>query len=61
MGNGYEQLKKHMERMEVMDNGGKIKCPNCKDGYIRKVEEGIYLCNKCKCGIVSRMPLDLPA
>ena len=61
MSDGLKAFNEHMERKKTLDNGGRIKCPNCKDGYIVKVADDVYLCNKCKCGITARVPLDIPA
>lgn len=61
MTNGLKAFNEHMERKKILDSGGRIKCPNCKDGFIIKVADDVYLCDKCKCGIIPRFPLDVSA
>ena len=58
MNNGLKAFNEHMERKTILDKGGRIKCPNCKDGYIAKLTDDIYLCDKCKYGIIGRFSLD---
>ena len=59
MSDGLKAFNEHMERKKLLDSGGHIKCPNCKDGLIIKMAEGVYLCDKCKCGITERTPLNI--
>lgn len=61
MSNGLKAFNEHMERKKILDEGGHIKCPNCKEGYIGRVADDVYVCDKCKCGIVGRFPLHRPA
>ena len=56
--NGLNMFEEHQKRIRFMDGGGKIKCPQCKDGYIRKMDEDVYYCDMCKCGITVRYKLD---
>lgn len=61
MSDGLKAFNEHLERKKILDSGGRIKCPNCKDGHIKKVTEDVYMCDKCKCGITGRVPLNIPA
>lgn len=61
MYDGIKKYNEHVERIRILEGGGRIKCPNCEDGYIIKIDDEIYMCKKCKVGIVSRFKLDLPA
>mgnify|MGYP003291942528 CR=1 FL=1 len=46
------------DRMSHLANGGEIDCPYCKEGKISMVNRAVFLCNKCKRGIVARVKLN---
>ena len=59
MNNGMKAFEEHLQRKNILDHGGRIKCPRCTEGYIIKMADDVYMCEKCKCGITFRFPLDV--
>ena len=53
---------KSMERIEKMQNGEKIKCPRCEDGYISAAGDpkttNVFKCSHCETGIILRVPMN---
>lgn len=49
------------ERIEIMRNGSKIKCPRCADGYISAVGDpkktNVFKCSHCQTGMTLSVPL----
>lgn len=57
-----EKLKT-IERIEMMRNGKKIKCPKCEKGFVYAVGEPstayVFKCDSCNTGMVMTKKLDL--
>ena len=51
----WKKLEAHQERMKILRNGGKIKCPRCENGYISALGNPktavSFHCNQCPTGM----------
>lgn len=45
----------YSKSIKIMDEGGKILCPFCQKGYIKKMNDAVYICDNCRRGIVRRV------
>lgn len=53
-----EQSYDPLEKFNYMDQGGKLPCPWCKEGFISKESVAVYRCDSCKKAIVGRIKLE---
>ena len=56
-----ERCNEHLERIKFLNNGGRLECPYCRKGFVSRVSEGTYICDKCGKGMITRIKIDLPA
>ena len=51
-GDGVDNVKRHLQRMDALRRGEKIDCPFCGKGKISKKSEIAFTCDVCGKGIV---------
>lgn len=53
------KVEEHIERMNILRNGGEIRCPYCNKGKIHKKNKLVFLCDMCGKGIVGRTNINV--
>ncbi len=52
----FSPLERHIERIKLLERGGKLPCPFCGKGFIVMVNKAAFLCTDCGKGMVFRVP-----
>lgn len=60
MENEKNSYSDFLDRMNILNSGGKLQCPYCGEGFIARIEDGVYSCDKCGHGMITRTRLDVP-
>ena len=44
MENEKKSYSDFLDRMNILNSGGKLQCPYCGEGFIARIEDGVYSC-----------------